>query len=121
MAWKKFNGTIRAFNLYYQVLISITGLKFLFLYKVQKLAIKLADFHPTIVDMCFNSCIACADQYCDYDKCFFIIKSQYINKICNEPCYKNQHTNKKKSRAQVQILSVMSTIHVIFYNADIAK
>jgi hypothetical protein len=71
VAWKKSNGTIQAFNLHRQVLSSSTGLEILSLFKVQKLAMKLTDFHPIMVDMCPNSCIAYTGQYRDFDKCPF--------------------------------------------------
>jgi hypothetical protein len=121
VAWKKSNGTMQAFNLHREVLISVTGLEILSLYKVQKLAMQIADFCPTKVDMCPKSCIAYTGPYRDLDKCPFFIKSQGANTICNEPRYRNGDTNKRKPRAQVQILPVMSTIHAMFHNADTAK
>ena len=121
VAWKKSNGTIQAFNLHREVLTSTSGLKILSLYKAQKLAIKLTDFHANMVDMCPNSCIAYTGQYRDLEKCPFHIKSLGVNKICDSPRYKYGLSETKKPRAQVQILPVMSTIRAMFHNADTAK
>ncbi|EGO02757.1 hypothetical protein SERLA73DRAFT_70238 [Serpula lacrymans var. lacrymans S7.3] len=58
IAWKKSNGTVKAYELHAQVLQQATQLDILSLYAVRKLAGSLAKVEPVKIDMCPRSCIA---------------------------------------------------------------
>ena len=115
VAWKKSNGTVKAFEMHAKLLAISTGATILTLYQARKLAIKLTGFHPTTADICPKSCIAYAGKYEHLDKCPYKPSS---GPICNTPRYHVSSNGIKKPIAQVQILPIMDTVRALYANAE---
>ncbi|EGO05145.1 hypothetical protein SERLA73DRAFT_38022, partial [Serpula lacrymans var. lacrymans S7.3] len=84
IAWKKSNGTVKAYELHAQVLQQATQLEILSLYAVQKLAGSLSKVAPERFDMCPRSCIAYTGDFKDLQACPHILKGQTT---CGEKHY----------------------------------
>ncbi|KAI0062673.1 hypothetical protein BV25DRAFT_1803335, partial [Artomyces pyxidatus] len=119
LAWKKSNGTVKAYNLHAQVLRDVLpDTKILSLYSVRKLATELTELYPEKVDMCPYSCIAYTGEYKDLTSCPYIRDGT----VCGEPRYKTtkSSSSEKKPRAQMLSLPIMATIRAMYANADTA-
>jgi hypothetical protein len=58
LVWTESHGTVKAYNTHAQVLVGAMQEEILSLYRVRKLAEKLAGLKPSFVDMCPKSCMA---------------------------------------------------------------
>lgn len=119
VAWKRSNGTVKAFKLHSKVLQAAAGVKILSLYSVQKLAMNLTDFRPSKVDMCPHSCIAYTGEFETMTSCPYVKE----HKICGQPRYKHKSSPsaRNKPRAQMMYLPIMATIRAMFANAETSK
>ena len=115
IAWRKSDGTVRAYEEHKKVLQAVSQLEILSLYRVRKLAASLTEFRPTKIDMCPKSCLAYTGEYKDLEYCPHISTT---GNLCGTPRFRD--SSKKHSRAQVTILPVMDTIKALFSNAEIS-
>ena len=115
IAWKKSNGTVKAYNMHAKVLATHTGATILTLYQARKLAVKLTGFHATKADICPKSCIAYTGKYEHLDKCPYKPSS---GPVCNTPRYRESSKGVKQPIAQVQVLPVMDTVRALYANAE---
>jgi len=115
IAWKKSNGTVKAYNMHAKVLATHTGATILTLYQARKLAVKLTGFHATKVDICPKSCIVYTGKYEHLDKCPYKPSS---GPVCNTPRYRQSSKGIKQPIAQVQVLPVMDTVRALYANAE---
>ncbi|EGN97575.1 hypothetical protein SERLA73DRAFT_23872, partial [Serpula lacrymans var. lacrymans S7.3] len=111
IAWKKSNGTVKAYELHAQVLQQATQLDILSLYAVCKLAGSLAKVEPVKIDMCPRSCIAYTGDFKDLKPCPHTIKGRIA---CGEKRY--TAGSKPKPRAQMPYVSFISIIQAMFAN-----
>ena len=115
VAWKKSNGTVKAYEMHAKVLASHTGAIILTLYQAKKLAVKLTGFYATKIDMCSKSCIAYTGKYETLDKCPY---KPVSGPICGSPRYRTSCKGDKKPVAQCQMLPIMDTVRALFANAE---
>src|SRR5271168_1236135 len=115
VAWKKSNGTVKAYEMHAKVLASHTGAIILTLYQAKKLAVKLTGFYATKIDMCSKSCIAYTGKYETLDKCPYKPGS---GPICGSPRYRTSCKGDKKPVAQCQMLPIMDSVRALFANAE---
>ncbi|KAJ3511768.1 hypothetical protein NMY22_g15548 [Coprinellus aureogranulatus] len=115
IAWRRTNGTVRAYNEHAAVLHGATGIDILSLYNVRKLAVRLARLYPKKIDMCPRSCIAYTGSHADLDSCPFVRGKD----ICGTPRYRPK--GKKVANAQFTVLPVIPSIQALFANAETSR
>jgi hypothetical protein len=119
VAWRRSNGTVRAFNEHRQVLQDATNVEILSLHRVRALALRLARITPKLVDMCPKSCIAYTGEYTNLTHCPYIHPKSKAP--CNEPRFRSTANGKVKPRAQVTILPIMPSIQALFANEETSR
>jgi hypothetical protein len=72
VAWKRSNGTVKAYKLHAQVLQNATGTEIIALPSARKLAINLTDLRPSKVDICPHSCIAFTGEFQEMEYCPYV-------------------------------------------------
>ncbi|KAF6759079.1 hypothetical protein DFP72DRAFT_1064032 [Ephemerocybe angulata] len=119
VAWRRTNGTVRAYNEHREVLQDATEVEILSLHLVRKLILKISRLEPKRIDMCPKSCMAFTGEYQGKDKC------QYINpktkEVCGQLRWKKTASGKQVPHAQFTVLPVMASIRAMFANADTAS
>jgi len=116
VAWKKSNGTVKAYNAHAAVLREATMLDILSLHNCQQLAIKITELQAYKVDICSHSCVAYAGPYENHQSCPYVKEG----KTCGLPRYK-QYGQKLKPIAQMMCLPIMATIRAMFANLETAS
>ena len=119
VAWKKSNGTVKAYSLHAADLKEASGYDILSLHNCQKLAIQITGLEARQVDICPNSCIAYTGEYKN------MMAYPYVKdgRIYGLSRYDSTRKNflQKKPQAQIICLPIMATIRALFANADTAK
>ncbi|EGN95921.1 hypothetical protein SERLA73DRAFT_59851, partial [Serpula lacrymans var. lacrymans S7.3] len=116
IAWKKSNGTVKAYELHAQVSQQATQLDILSLYAVCKLVSSLAKIEPVKIDMCPKSCIAYTGDFKDLEAYSHTIKGQIT--------YGERHYvagSKNKPRAQMLYVSFIPIIQAMFANKQTSQ
>lgn len=111
IAWQTSNGTVRAYNEHRAVLEMASGMEILTLYRVRKLALKIARLKPQLVDMCPKSCLAYTGPHADKESCPYTNPKTKIP--CNHPRRRNLPNGQTKPAAQVTILPIIPSIQAI--------
>jgi hypothetical protein len=115
LAWTESHGTVKAYNAHAQVLVGATQEEILSLYRVRKLAAKLARLKPSFVDMCPKSCMAFTGDSQSETTCSY--------KGCNEPHYRPQQSSKAKPkpRATMLFMPITPIIQAYYANAETSR
>jgi hypothetical protein len=116
VAWKKSNGTVKAFELHGDVLQKATGHNILSLYKCRQLVIKLTGLKAHKVDICPDSCIAYTGPFQDMRACPYVRDGKTCGKSRYSPPRVQSSNMKDKPLAQMLHLPVMATIRAMFAN-----
>ena len=116
IAWRRTNGTVRAYREHAEVLQDASGIEILSLYNVRKLAVRLARLSPKKVDMCPKSCIAYTGPHADKLTCPYVRGKEGV---CGTPRYRP--TGRRVPYAQFTVLPVIPSIQALFANAETSR
>lgn len=119
IAWQNSNGTVRAYNEHRTVLEMATGVEILTLYRVRKLALKIARLKPLLVDMCPKSCLAFTGSHSTKTHCPHINPKTKLP--CNEPRHRATADGKTRPAAQVTVLPVVPSIQALLSTTEGCK
>ena len=115
LTWLESNGTVKAYNLFAQLLKVVTQEEILSLYMVKNLAMSLSGLSPSWIDMCPNSCMAFTGDFHSEFNCLYVRNGSR----CNEPRYQSgQSSANPKPRATMLYIPIMPIIQAYFANAE---
>ncbi|TEB20525.1 hypothetical protein FA13DRAFT_1800833 [Coprinellus micaceus] len=113
IAWRRTNGTVRAYKEHAEVLQDASGIEILSLYNIRELAVRLACLSPQKVDMCPKSCIVYTGPYANKLACPFVHGK---DGVCGMPRYCEK--GRKVPITQFTVLPVIPSIQALFANAE---
>jgi hypothetical protein len=123
IAWRRSNGTVRAYNEHRSVLEDASGTEIMSLYRVRGFAEQIANIQPHKVDMCPKSCIAYTGDHAGLTECPYVRSGSKVP--CGEQRYKEENPHKPwrvpRPRAQVTILPLLPSIHALFAHATSSR